>query len=116
MRTHKAWVVSSNPARVPMETPLVRKPTGNQLINPLGKNHGPVSGFCYARNRVCNAAAPYSIGVDNPRLRVRMRLRDSPIVSVTVEVADVCYVEMSKNGNIRVIVFLFIVSDQRGGI
>ena len=33
MRTHNKWVVSSSPACVPIKTSLVRKATGNHLIN-----------------------------------------------------------------------------------
>ena len=40
-----------------LKTPLARKATGNHLMRStsLGKTQSPVSGFCYARNRVCNA-------------------------------------------------------------
>ena len=57
MRTHNTGVVSSIPPCVTFKTPLVRKATGNHLMNStsLGKTQNPVSGFCYARNRVCNA-------------------------------------------------------------
>ena len=39
------------------KTSLARKATGNHLINytSLEKAQSPVSGFCYARNRICNA-------------------------------------------------------------
>ena len=48
MRTHSTGVV---------KTALVRKATGNHLMNTtsLGKTQSLVSGFCYARNRACNA-------------------------------------------------------------
>ena len=58
MRTHNTGVVSWIPPCVPIKTSLVRKATGNHLINStsLGKTQSPVSGFCYARNRLCNAS------------------------------------------------------------
>ena len=39
------------------QSSLVRKATGKHLMNStsLGKTQSPVSGFCYAQNRVCNA-------------------------------------------------------------
>ena len=42
-------VVSSNPARVTIKTPLARKSTGNHLIKStsLEKAQSPVSGFCH---------------------------------------------------------------------
>ena len=51
--THNTGVVSSNPARVTMKTPLARKTTGNHLIKPtaLEKIQSPVSGLCYGRNQ-----------------------------------------------------------------
>ena len=60
MRTYSVGVVSSNhPARVPMKIPLARKEMENHLISPtsLDEIQSPVSGFCYARNRVCNAVS-----------------------------------------------------------
>ena len=50
-------VVSWIPPYVTFKAPLVKKTTGNHLMNStsLEKTHSPVSGFCYARNRVCNA-------------------------------------------------------------
>ena len=58
MRTHNTGIVSSIPPCITFETPLVRKATGNHLMNStsLEKTQSPVSGFCYARNQVCNAA------------------------------------------------------------
>ena len=40
-----------------MKILLARKATGNHLMNStsLEKTQSPVSGFCYTRNRVCNA-------------------------------------------------------------
>ena len=57
MWTHKTGVVSSIPPCVTFETPLARKATGNHLMNSTSveKTQSPVSGFCYARNRVCDA-------------------------------------------------------------
>ena len=54
MRNHNTGVVSSIHPCVISKTPLVRKATGNHLMNStsLQKTQGPVSGFCYARNRV----------------------------------------------------------------
>ena len=48
---------SSNRARVTMKTPSVRKATGNHLMNStsLEKTQSPVSGWCYAQNRVWDA-------------------------------------------------------------
>ena len=56
-RTHKTGAVSSIPPCVTFETPLARKATENHLTNStsLEKTQSPVSGFCYARNRVCNS-------------------------------------------------------------
>ena len=58
MQTHNIGVVSSIPPCVIFKTPLVRKATGNHLMNStsLEKTQSPVSGFCYAPSRVCNAA------------------------------------------------------------
>ena len=49
--------MSSSPTRVTMKMPLARKATGNHLVNyaSLEKAQGSVSGFCYSRNRVCDA-------------------------------------------------------------
>ena len=57
MRTHNTGVVSSIPPRVTIETKLVGKGTGNQFIDSISLEEAQslVSGFCYARNRVCNA-------------------------------------------------------------
>ena len=48
-------VVSSIPLCVTFKTPLVRKATGNQLMDytSLEKTRSPVSGLCYALNQVC---------------------------------------------------------------
>ena len=48
----KPGAVSSSPARV--TKPFVRKATGNPFSKStaLEKTQNPVSGFCYARNRV----------------------------------------------------------------
>ena len=55
----KHAVVSSIPPCVTFETPLARKATGNQLIKFTSVySSEPVSGFYYARNRVCNAVVP----------------------------------------------------------
>ena len=56
VRIKNAGVVSSNPIRVSMKTrPWQLK---NHLFKStsLDKTPSPVSGFCYARNRVCNTA------------------------------------------------------------
>ena len=56
--THNTGAMSSNPAaRVTKEMPLARKATGNHIITStsLEKTPTSISGFCYARNRVCNA-------------------------------------------------------------
>ena len=57
MRTRNTAVVGSIPPCVTFKIPLVRKATGNRLMNStsLEKTQGPVSGFCSARNRVRNA-------------------------------------------------------------
>ena len=57
MRTHSTGVASSIPPCVTFKTPLVKKATGNHLMKStsLEKAQSPVSGLCYARNRVCNA-------------------------------------------------------------
>ena len=57
MRIHNAEVVSSIPHCVPIKTPFARNATGNHLIKStsLEKTQCPISGFCYARNRVCDA-------------------------------------------------------------
>ena len=57
MLTHNAGVVSSMPPCVTFKTPLVRKATGIHLIKStsLEETQIPVSGFCYARNRVVMA-------------------------------------------------------------
>ena len=56
-RLKKTEVVSSMPANVTVKRPLVRKAKGNHLTNStsLETAQSPVSGFCYARNRVCKA-------------------------------------------------------------
>ena len=56
MGTHNTGVVSSIPPCAAIKTPLVRKATGNHLIEStaLEKAQSPVSGFCNARNRVRN--------------------------------------------------------------
>ena len=48
-------VVSLNPTCIKIETPLARRATRNDLIKStfLEKTQSPVSGLCYARNRVC---------------------------------------------------------------
>ena len=57
VRTHNTGVVSSITPCVTFKTPLARKAAGNHLMNStsLEQTHSPISGFCYARNRVCNA-------------------------------------------------------------
>ena len=57
MRTRDAGVVISNATRVTMKTQLMRKATGNHLMKPTSLENAPsrVSGFYYARNRVCDA-------------------------------------------------------------
>ena len=54
VQTHNAGVITSIPPCVTFQTPLVRKATGNHLMNStsLERTQSPVSGFCYARNRV----------------------------------------------------------------
>ena len=56
VRTRNARVVSSNPANVPIKTQLMRKAVGNHLINSTSLENTQIlaSGFCYARNRVCD--------------------------------------------------------------
>ena len=58
MRTHNTGVVRSIHPCVVFKTPLVRTATGNHLMNStsLEKSQSPVSGFCYGRDGVCNAA------------------------------------------------------------
>ena len=70
VRTHNTGVLSSNPTRVTIEMPLVRQATGNHLIKSTfrKKTQSPVSGFCYARNRLCDAV----FHVDNRRKFIRM--------------------------------------------
>ena len=55
--THNNEVGSSSPTRGAMKTPLVMEATGNHLIKStsIENTQGPVSGFCYARNRECDA-------------------------------------------------------------
>ena len=67
MWTRNTGVVSSIPSCATFKPPLVRKATENHLIKStsLEKPQSPVSGFCYARNRVYNA--PGSIAI-NKRL------------------------------------------------
>ena len=54
VQTHNAGVITSIPPCVAFKTPLVRKATGNHLMNStsLERTQSAVSGFCYARNRV----------------------------------------------------------------
>ena len=49
---------SSIPTCVTFKMSVARKAKGNHLMNStsLEKTQSPDSGFCYARNRVCNAA------------------------------------------------------------
>ena len=56
-RTHITGVISSSPPCVTLKTPSARKAAGNHLMNSTSpeKTQITVSGFCYARNRVCNA-------------------------------------------------------------
>ena len=65
MRTHNTGNVSSIPPCVKMKMLLVRKATGNQLMNltSLEKTQSPVSGFYYTRNRVCSATQSYRIAL-----------------------------------------------------
>ena len=54
MRTRSIRVVSSIPSCVTYKTQLARKATVNHLkFTSLEKTQSPVSGFCYARNRMC---------------------------------------------------------------
>ena len=57
MPSHNTGVVGSIHPCVTFKAPLVRKATGNHLVNSssLEEIQSPVSGFCYARNRVCEA-------------------------------------------------------------
>ena len=57
METHNTGVGSLIPPCVTMKTPSVRKATGDQLIKSysLEATQSPVTGFFYARNRVCDA-------------------------------------------------------------
>ena len=54
MWTHNTGIVSWIPPCVTFKTPLVMKAMGNHLMNStsLENTQSPVSGFCYARNRV----------------------------------------------------------------
>ena len=63
MRTHNDGAMSLIPPCVTIKTPLVRKATGNHLVNStsLEKTQSPVSSFCYAQNRACDAAACHYI-------------------------------------------------------
>ena len=56
-RTQNAGVVRLNSPCVTIKTALVRKAMGNHLIKLafLEKAQSPVSGFCYARDRIRNA-------------------------------------------------------------
>ena len=49
--------MNSNPARVTIETPLVRKVTGNRIIKSFSveKTQNPVSDFFQDQKKVCNA-------------------------------------------------------------
>ena len=60
--SHNTGVVSSIPPCVTFKKPLVRRATGNYLMNStsLEKTQSPVSCFCYARNRVCNAVEQWA--------------------------------------------------------
>ena len=59
MQTHNTGVVGSIPPCFTYKTPSVRKATVNHLMNStsLEKTQSPISGFCSARNRVCNAVS-----------------------------------------------------------
>ena len=54
--TRNAGIVNSIPPCVPFITLFVRKATGNHLMNSttLEKSQSLVSGFYYARDRICN--------------------------------------------------------------
>ena len=56
MQTHNTGVASSIPPCVTFKTPFVRKATGNHLIKLTSQENtqSAVSGFCYARNRICD--------------------------------------------------------------
>ena len=56
MQTYNTGLVSSVPPCVTIKSPFVRKGMGDHLIksSSLEKSQSPVSGFCYARNRVCD--------------------------------------------------------------
>ena len=73
--------MSSNPAHVTSKTPLVREATGNHRMNStsLGKTQGPVSGLCYARNRVSNV-------VNFKKSTSLEKLRALSLVSATLEI------------------------------
>ena len=66
MRTHSTGAANSNPARVTIKPSLVRtlvrKAMGNYLMNStsLEKTQSPVSGFCYAQNRLCDETSNYN--------------------------------------------------------
>ena len=66
-----------------MKILLARKATENDLIKStsLEKAQSPVSGFCYARNRVCNAAAAAS---DNVYTRSGVKSRKTAFSKKTV--------------------------------
>ena len=59
VRTRNSGVFRSNAKRATMKTPLARKATGNHLIKftSLEKTRIVVFGFCFARNRVCDAVS-----------------------------------------------------------
>ena len=62
MQTHNTGVVSLIHARVIIKAPLARKAMGNHIMNStsLEKPQSPVSGFCYARNRVCKQSSGFA--------------------------------------------------------
>ena len=66
MWTHNAGVASSIPSCVTIEMSLARKVMESHLIKStsLENTQTPVSGFCYARNRVRNVLVLYA-GVED---------------------------------------------------
>ena len=62
--------MSPNPTLVTIKMPLAREAMGNHLMKStsLEKTRSPVSGFCYAQNRVCNAVIRYVLYKETERI------------------------------------------------
>ena len=78
-------VVSLIPACVTLKTPLVRKATGNHLMNStsLENTQSPVSGFCYAPNGVCFAV--------NFKKSISLEKTQSPVSGFCYAPNGVCF-------------------------